>query len=329
MATNELSRRTFIKGTIGAAAALAVSPVFTACETYDAKGLPTVILGKTGVRIPRIAVGLGSRYCTISEEDKALELLNFALDNGFYYWDTAHTYVNNQNGVVSEERLGKVVALRRNEIFLSTKVAARKPDEAKRQIELSLKRLQTDHLDMLKIHSVTDIADVDDLSKKGNLIELVHRMKEEGVTRFIGFSGHSDAEALKAMTERGEFDSMLMAMNHYNASSNAQERQELVIPAARARGMGVMIMKTVRPKELIENINITDLIRYALSLEGPHGLVVGMDSLAVVKSNLELLKNFTPMNESEMKTMAQQLTPFYHHQKLPWMNPGYHDGQWT
>jgi predicted aldo/keto reductase-like oxidoreductase len=276
-----------------------------------------------------MAIGLGSRFCTIKSAEEAYNMLNYALDNGLYYWDTAWAYENKNLGIISEERLGEVVKTRRNEIFLSTKVTSRDPDEAMRQIESSLKRLQTDHLDILKIHDVKTLADVEKLSEKGNLIDLIQKMKEQKICRFIGFSGHTDAEALKLMTERGNFDTMLFAMNHYNMATNPQKRTELVIPAVKAKGMGVMLMKVVRPRETVKELKTTDLIRFALSLHGPDGIALGMDSMEVVKSNLEILRNFRPMEDTRMKELAQQLTPFYRHENLPWMQEGYSDGNWA
>lgn len=338
MEQSDNSRRKFIKGTIGAGLVLAGSSLLPAWSVirkssgsdtdYDAKGLPTAMLGTTGVRIPRIAIGLGSRFCAIESAEEAFNLLNYALDNGLYYWDTAWSYENQKLGFASEERLGEVLKTRRNEIFISTKIASRDPNEALRQVETSLKRLQTDHVDMLKIHD-TQSAIVDKVSEKGGLIDVIQKLKEQGVTRFIGFSGHTEAEAMKKMADKGVFDSMLMAMNHWNIATNPQNRQELAIPAAKSHGMGVMLMKVVRPREAISELDPRDLVRYALSLKGPDGIVLGMDSMEVVKSNLGILRNFKPMDDAKMKTMAMQLTPFFNHENLPWMRPGYCDGNWA
>ncbi len=328
MEKKNVTRRTFIKGAVGTGVVLASTNLLTSCNEYDAKGLPTTELGTTGVRIPRIAMGLGSRFCSVTNEDEALNFLTYALDNGLYYWDTAYIYENTQNGVVSEKRIGKIIKDRRDEIFMSTKVTSRNPDEAMRQIEGSLKRLQTDRLDMLKIHSIESMDDVKLISKKGGLIDIVQRMKAEGVTRFVGFSGHNNAAALTAMADRGDFDSMLMAMNHYNGTTNPQQRQELAIPAAHQKGMGVMLMKVVRPKENIQSIQIPDLVRFALSLNGPDGLIVGMDSLDVVKSNLDILRNFEPMPFEEKVKFAGLLASYFNHQNLEWMEKSYADGLW-
>jgi uncharacterized protein len=337
MKKKRLSRRRFIKETIGTAGLVVVgAKLFPSSSVlrvdgsyshYDARGLPTSILGKTGVKIPRIAIGLGSRFCNIESVEESTSMLNYALDNGLYYWDTAWFYENTKLGVISEERAGQVVKTRRKEIFLSTKVTSRDPNEAMRQIETSLKRLQTDHVDILKIHDVQSGKDVAKLSEKGNLIDILIKMKEQKVARFIGFSGHSEATAMKAMAEKGVFDSMLIAMNHW--AGNTEKRQELAIPAAKSQGMGVMLMKVVRPRETIKELNTRDLIEYALSLRGPDGIALGMDSLAVVKSNLEILRNFKPMEEEKMEKLAMQLTPFYEHKNLPWMQQDYCDGNWA
>jgi len=335
-----MERRDFFKTSVGAGLALAGANMFTSgCTTgsnnnYDPKGLPTTLFGSTGIRIPRIVLGLGSRFCHIDSADESYEMLNFALDNGFYYWDTAHTYNNTialprgktkpTELVISEVRVGEILKTRRKEIFLSTKVEAREPSEAMKQIELSLKRLQTDQLDMLKIHGIED-DDVDKVTQKGQLIDILQRLKEEKVTRFIGFSCHGSAKAAKELAIRGPFDDMLIAMNHWVPG---QLRQEIAGPAAKEKKMGLLLMKAVRPKETIEGLQTTDLIKYALSLEGPDALVLGMDSVAVVKSNIDILRNFQKLSPQKMQELALNLAPFYRHENLPWMQKGYHDGNW-
>lgn len=341
----DFSRRDFIKGVVGAGISLITADSLASVsldmarikKPYDAKGLPTTELGKTGVIIPKMVLGLGSRFCHIDEDEEAYEMLNYALDNGLYYWDTAHAYDNtiavppgkkkSPRHIISEVRVGEVVKYRRKEIFLSTKVTAREPAESMKEIELSLKRLNTDKLDMLKIHDVQSIEDVDQMSKKGHLIDILHRLKEEGLTRFIGFSGHGDAQALKELANRGDFDSMLVAMNHWNPKQPSP-RQEVAVPAGKKNKMGVLIMKAVRPKETIPGLHAPDLVRYALSLKGPDAVVIGMDSKAVVNSNLEILRNFKKMSPERMKELAIQLEPFYRHENLPWMQDNYIDGMW-
>lgn len=341
----DYSRREFIKAAVVAGMSLVTADglasitneIGSNTNPYDAKGLPTALLGSTGVRIPRIVLGLGSRFCHIDKVEDSTEMLNYALDNGFYYWDTAHIYDNtialppgktkSKDHIVSEIRVGEVVKYRRKEIFLSTKVTAREPSESMKEIESSLERLHTDRLDMLMIHDVKSIEDVNQMSQKGHLIDILQKLKGEGLTRFIGFSGHGDPEALKEMSARASFDNMLIAMNHWRAEQNFK-RQEVVIPEGKKKKMGVLLMKAVRPKETIKGLNASDLVRYALSLEGPDAVVIGMDSVNVVKSNLEILRNFHKLSQGEMNELAFQLEPFYRHENLPWMQDGYKDGMW-
>jgi len=336
-----MERREFLKTTVGAGLALTGTNLFASenmdgSNDYDPKGLPTTMFGSTGVRIPRIVLGLGSRFCHMDSEQEAHEMLNFALDNGFYYWDTAHTYDNtiapppgksrSPELVVSEVRMGEVVKKRRREIFLSTKVQAREPSEAMKQIELSLKRLNTDRLDMLKIHGFNTVDDANRISQKGGLIDILLRLKEEKVTRFIGFSSHSGIEAAKEIINRAPFDSMLFAMNHYNPVDNT--RTDTTVSIAKDKKMGYLLMKAVRPRETVEGLEAVELIKYALSLDGPDALVLGMDSINVVKSNLDILRNFRKLPANRMQELAFQLAPFYRHENLPWMQKGYIDGHW-
>lgn len=336
---DKLSRRSFLKASLASVSGLAVSPneilsgniqYVPSPAGYDAKGLPTVVLGKTGVAVPRMAFGLGSRFCTIQSEEESVELLEQALEGGLYYWDTASIYASADGKIISEERVGQVVKNHRDRIFLSTKVTARDPNEAMRSIELSLRRLQTDHLDVLKIHDVRSLEDNQKIFQKGGLMDILHRMKEEKVTRFIGFSGHAEPSALTELIDKGDFDCMLFAMNHWPGGLNkSTPRQEQVIPKAMEKNMGIMLMKVIRPLETVEGVNPERLIRYALSLEGAHGITVGIDSFKILQSNLKILKEFVLMDEQEKQKITTALTPFFQDRDLPWMNTGYCDGYWT
>jgi predicted aldo/keto reductase-like oxidoreductase len=323
----QISRRDFLKKCSSGTAAiglLSAQKLFPRPKEfpYDAKGLPTIIYGKTGARVPRMAIGCGSRFCAIQNPEKSQELLSCALNNGFYYWDTAHDYV--YNDVVSEERLGLVLKHRRKEVFLATKVGERSYDGAMRHIEESLKRLQTDHLEILQIHSVLSSDDVHKIGAKNGVFRALQKMKDEKVTKFIGFSGHSNAAAMASLAERFDFDTMLIALNHY--ADKKGDMENFAIPKAAEKNMGIIVMKVIRPRENVEGLKPKDLIRYALSLKQPHVAVIGTDSLEVVKKNRELLKNFDPMSPEEMDRIKGELEPFFSSRDVPWMQPDYSDG---
>ena len=293
-----------------------------AYPTFNPKGIPTRTLGKTGIQVPLICIGAGSRFCSVYDEDKGLEMLTYALNHGLYYWDTAHNYGNDK--VISEKRVGKILKNRRKEVFLATKVRARNTDEAKRHIEESLKRLQTDYVDILQIHSIKSVEDAKEVVKTGGVLDVVHGLKEQGVAKFIGFTGHSSAKAMAMLAKDFDFDTMLIALNHLvNGHENFEEH---AVPVAAEKGLGIMVMKVIRPRETIKSLSSKSLINYALSLKQVYVAVIGIDSMDVLKQNIALLKNFKALNAKEMESIRVFLTPFFRHENVAWMLPEYRDG---
>src|SRR5262249_2872632 len=135
--------------------------------------------------------------------------LNRAIDLGVTYIDTAHSYGNGK----SEERVGKVMATRRKEVTLATKLSARKADDAKHQLELSLKRLQTDHLEVVHIHALASADDLKAIAAPAGVPKVMYQAREQKVARAIGITCHADPAALKTALERHEFDCTQMALN--------------------------------------------------------------------------------------------------------------------
>jgi len=328
MKNKGMNRRDFLKtwaASTVALGALGPSRELLSAEkaVHDAKGLPTVSLGKTGLVVPRIGIGCGSRFCAVQDAGKSVEILTYALDHGFYYWDTAHDYGTDK--VVSEERLGLVLKTRRKEVILSTKIQKRTYDEGMRHLEESLRRLQTDKLDILKIHNISTLEEVERIGAKDGVLKVLLKARDEKTTRFIGFSGHMSAEVMKAMVNRYDFATMLIALNHYAERKGDLEQD--AIPAAAGKKMGIMIIKAIRPRETVKTVTPEQLIRYALSLPLVHAAVIGTDSVEVVKKNMEILKTFKAMDAEEMKKIRADLNPFFEHKNLPWMQPGYRDGE--
>jgi len=324
---NPINRRDFIKKcftTTAALGAVSYKGLFSEKkgELFDAKGLPTRALGKTGFRVPLIGMGGGSRFCTIKDPEKSIELLNYALDHGFYYWDTAHDYVFEK--VISEERYGLVLKSRRDEVFLATKVMGRTYDSALRHVEESLKRLKTDHVELYQIHNIYSLEDVEKIGAKDGVLKALQKLKEEKVTRFIGYSGHLSAEAMMEMANRYDLDTMIIALNHYEERKGDFEKQ--AIPAAAKKKMGILAMKVIRPRETVTTITPEELIRYALSLKHVTAAVIGIDGMDVLKKNIELVRNFKPMTSKEMMETRATLGPFFESKSLAWMQPGYTDG---
>src|SRR5579859_4454680 len=201
-----ISRRSFLGTTALAplAANLAVG-----AEIGKTGSLPKRALGRTGAHVSILAFGGGSRFLMYKDEDKALEAVNRALDLGITYMDTAYGYGNG----LSEERIGKVMKTRRKGIFVATKINKRPGDEAMQILEGSLKRLQIDQFDLVHIHSLTDDNDLAQIEAKGGVLETLHKLRDQKVTRFIGITSHTDPTVLAKALERHDFDCTQMALN--------------------------------------------------------------------------------------------------------------------
>jgi len=300
-----LSRRRFLE-------TAALSPMALGAAVDAKTGMPTRILGKTGARVSTVAFGCGSRFLMYKEEDKALEALNKAVDMGITYVDTAFSYGNGR----SEERVGKVMKTRRKEVWLATKVQDRSYDGAMRIIEGSLKRLQTDQVDLLHIHA---LGDAEDLKKaEEGAIKALYKARDQKMARFIGVTCHSDPVVLKSALERNDFDCTQMALNAARVGMRngkggmeindaLKDSFELIaLPVARKKKMGVTAMKIFGQEGLVGKASVEKLIRYSLTLPVATA-VLGMPKLEFLEENVRVAKAFQPLSKKEMQALAGDL----------------------
>ncbi len=284
------------------------SPLFA---TERPKGLPVRTLGRTGIKVPILGFGSGSRFLMYQAEDKAIEALNRAIDLGITYIDTAHSYGDGK----SEQRVGQVMATRRKEVTLATKIAARTADGARRQIELSLKRLNTDQLDVLHIHALKNMADLAAIEAPGGVLEALYEARERKVTRAIGITCHADPAALQAALERHDFDCTQMALNAGLASitddmkiapAGSASFERLALPVATRKHMGVIAMKVFGQEHLVGAAAPEKLLAYALSL--PVSLAsVGMPQLELIERNATLARTFTSLSLRERNRLVDSI----------------------
>jgi len=326
MKLKKITRRKFLKSTAIAGVTISIPSTWMCTgkvSPFDAKGLPTRILGKTGVKVPLMTIGTGSRFMN-NVQDERLQILEYALDHGLYYWDTAAIYKKSDSDEFSEQQLGEILKDRRKEVFLATKVSERDPELAKQTIENSLKRLQTDYIDLYQVHSIESVEDAKNIGTNGGVLKILQKFKEEGIIHHIGFTGHRSSEGMKYAAESYDFETMIIAMNHWTQWDTNPEAY--AIPVAAKNGLGIIAMKVIRPMDTIENLDPEKLIRYALSLEHISTAVIGIDNLEVLKDNIEIIKNFEPLTGDEMEQMQTALIPYYQNKNLEWMQPGYVDG---
>ncbi len=296
------SRREFL-GTAAVAASL------NAAES----GMPARTLGRTGRKVSILVFGSGSRWLAYKEEDKAIAAMHRALDAGITYVDTAYAYGNGE----SESRVGKALqGGRRDKIFLATKIPDRKGDEAMRRIEGSLKRLQTDHVDLLHIHSLTDENDLAAIEAPDGVLKVLLKMRDEKVARNIGITCHSFPNVLATALERHDFDCTQMALNAglvgMAKGPTPLERpasfETLALPVARKKKMGVIAMKVFAQEYLVGKATPEQLIRYPLSLDGVTAAVVGMPKLEYIDQNIRIAKAFKPLSDTEKRDLSGKLS---------------------
>jgi aryl-alcohol dehydrogenase-like predicted oxidoreductase len=315
----EWNRRTFIKG----AAVLGAAPLFAGeiaakqgqamAQDRDKSQIPSGMvpkkpLGRTGVQVS--AMGLGGYHLGSADTDQAaIEIVAKALDHGVTFFDNAWEYHDG----LSEERLGKALKGRRDQAFVMTKVCTHGRDKkvAMRMLEESLRRLQTDHLDLWQIHEVVYYNDPDLIFAPNGAAEALADARQQGKVRFVGFTGHKDPEIhLKMLAHDFAFDTVQMPLNCCDATFRSFETQ--VLPEAQRRGLAALGMKSLGGSgELIRHGVVTPEqgLGYAMSL--PVATTIsGVDTMEVLDQNLRVAVNFQPLDEQAMQQLRDRARLF-------------------
>jgi aryl-alcohol dehydrogenase-like predicted oxidoreductase len=305
--SRDVSRREFLENLAAGAALGAELTVASNAETTASAAratLPHRVLGQTGVKVSILAFGCGSRFLMYPDEEQALAALNRAIDRGITYVDTAFSYGDGK----SETLVGKVMATRRKEVFLATKIPDRTRDDFMRRFEASLKRLQVDHVDLLHIHSLGRADDLTKIEGPGGTLKGLYEAREQKMTRFIGMTSHTDGAVLAQAIERHDLNCTQMALN---ASRNGRF-EELALPAANKKKLGIIAMKVAGQEFLLGNApgktDIDSLLRYSMSLPVTTA-VVGMPRLEFLDHNIEVARNYSPLNQEEMERLRRDLEP--------------------
>lgn len=266
--------------------------------------------GKTGEKFPILSFGaqriVDEHGCS---EEEALEMVNHALDMGIRYFDTAWIYSFGQ----SEERLGRVARERRREMWIATKVWSRDHDEARGQLEDSLRRLQTDYVDEWRMHNVWSMDELDKLTAQGGALEAAIKAREEGLVRYISISGHTDPRVQIEALERFPFDSVLCALSvldHF-IFSFAEE----FLPIANAKGVAVIGMKVMGLGVLAHLYERA--LRYTFSLPISTA-IVGMESMEQLEKNIRIAQAYEPLSDEERLELFKEVLPMVSPKNLPW-----------
>lgn len=289
-------------------------------RTY--KAMPMRNLGKTGFRVGIVSLGCQAAIEIKGNEKLSVDIMNRALDLGVNYFDTSHVY----GGGVSEEHVGLVMKDRRKEVFLASKTAVRDRDTALKQLDISLKRLQTDHLDLWQVHNIQKQKEVDQLFSDNGAIKAFEEARADGRVKFLGITGHYEPMVLAEALKRYSFDCILMAVNA--ADRHYLSFIEHLLPVALEQQMGVIGMKvatrgrmlsTWTPPALEEQpermrtvkpgtITMKESLYYNMSLPLSTN-IVGVDDVKQMEELVAWASEFNPLNESQMAQIEQRTLP--------------------
>lgn len=264
-------------------------------------------LGRTGAQVSAIGVG-GHHLGDFSSVDNAIGMIHEAIDAGVTFFDNAWEYYNGK----TENILGRALKGRRDKVFLMTKVCThgRSGRLALQMLEESLRRLQTDHIDLWQIHGIVYDNDPELAYARGGVLEAFDQARKEGKTRFVGFTGHKDPAFHLKMLDLGyPFDTVQMPLNPFDANFHSFEK--LVLPEVNRRGIAPLGMKSMGGTAwAIKNgiVQAEELLRYAMSLPVAT-TIVGMDSIDVLRRNLNVVRTFQPLTESEMNALRTRCAP--------------------
>ena len=325
------TRREFLELTAGATLVTGMS---TASWAKSTENVPQRTLGRTGEKVSMVGLG-GYHIGSQSNEHESIRIIRTALDNGMNFLDNCWDY----NGGASEVRMGK--ALRdgyREKAFLMSKIDGHTRKAAAQQIDESLRRLQTDHIDLLQFHEVIRDTDPEHIFAAGGGMEAMLEAKKAGKVRYIGFTGHKSPDIHLKMLETGfahqfTFDTVQMPLNVMDAHYNSFEKR--VLPVLLKHNIGVLGMKPMGDHIILESKTATPIecLHYAMNL--PTSVVItGCDSLPILEQALKAARTFKPMNKDEVATLlaktskAAQNGQYEQYKTTHNFDGTYHNPQW-
>jgi aryl-alcohol dehydrogenase-like predicted oxidoreductase len=268
-------------------------------NTSPKSEIPYRMLGRTGERVSIIGLG-GFHISKPNTENEGIQIVRAAIDNGINFMDNSWDYAEG----VSEIRMGK--ALRdgyRNQAFLMTKIDGHTSKMATKQLDESLKRLQTDVIDLLQIHEVIRMTDPEIIFSPGGTMEALVEAKKAGKIRYIGFTGHKSPDIHLKMLQTArnngfKFDTLQMPLNLLDAHYDSFKKK--VLPLALKENIGVLAMKPFASGILmqIKTVTAMESLQYAMSL--PVSVVItGCESLPILQQALDAARSYRPMSEEE------------------------------
>jgi uncharacterized protein len=301
-----MERREFLKSAaLAAIAATGAHP--TDAYSAESQTIPRRTLGRTGEKTS--LVGIGGYHVGVGSltDEQSIQIVRTALDSGVNFLDNCWDY----NDGLSEIRMGK--ALRdgyRHKAFLMTKIDGRTRQSAQQQLEESLRRLQTDHLDLIQIHEIIRMNDPERVFAPRGTVDYLEQARKEGKVRFIGFTGHKSPEIHLHMLEVARqhhytFDTVQMPLNVMDAHFDSFAKK--VVPVASGLNMGILGMKPLANGIALRSNTATavECLQYAMNLPITT-VITGCDSMEILHQALNTARNFRPLSQQELAAILDK-----------------------
>jgi aryl-alcohol dehydrogenase-like predicted oxidoreductase len=265
--------------------------------------MPERVLGKTGVTLPILGLGGAGRtpLSKPGQEGEAIAIIEKALQLGIQYFDTAASYGP------SEDYLGKVLPQSRSQVFLASKTAARDRDGAWKDLERSLQRLNTDHLDLWQLHHVSYKEELDAIFAKEGAIEAIKEAQQQNIIRFSGITGHHEPDIIADGLKRYPFDTTLVSINAADIH-HPRPFANTVLPVAQEQNVGVIAMKVPAYGKLLKPgalAGMQQAMGYSLSLAGVHCCIIAAETPQQLADNIAVAQQYRPLAAREMASIER------------------------
>ena len=314
----ESSRRDFIRRTLfGGAIASLISGAPSPSAKAESRPVDRRQLGRTGADVSILGLGLGAAFME-QNLGTAHALLESALAKGINYWDTARSYGP------SEGMIAPVLERNRNRVFLASKSDARDYDGFKRDLEQSLRVLRTNYIDLYQVHDLRQHELANLSAIESGAVRAAREAKDQKIIRAFGITGHASAGLMIECIKRFDPDTVLTFFLATRPDNGRYENE--LLPLARSRKIGVIGMKAIRYGRQAK-LPATELLRYTLSLDGVHTVVVGLDRLSHLDEDAGVATGFRSMKATDRFQLHKNAESALAEVVLPWEQPGYVDGR--
>jgi uncharacterized protein len=287
-----------------------------------AGAMPTKNLGLTGYRVGQLSLGGQATIEIPGKEDESAAIINRAIDLGINYIDSAASYGRG----ASEQHIGMVMKDRRKEVFLTSKSHDRTYDGSMRLMETTLRQMKTDHLDLWQIHNLQRQDQLDQIFAADGAIKAFEKARDEGMTSFLGVTGHYEPMILAEALRRFPFDTILMAVNA--ADRHYLSFIEHLLPLALEKKLGVIGMKVVTRSRMLSSwtpppeaeqperartnkpgtLTVNEALAYNMTLPVSTN-IIGVDNVKQIEDNVAFASTFNPLNDAEMRDLEKRTLP--------------------